>query len=71
MAQVVEHLPHKCEAFSSNPSTTKKKKKRKKETTVKKTLKFALFFSIPTAYVFYTYCTLLILGLNKCWIPYS
>jgi hypothetical protein len=27
MTQVVEHLPSKCEAQSSNPSTTKKKKK--------------------------------------------
>jgi hypothetical protein len=28
-AQVVEYLPSKCEALSSNPSTTKKKKKKK------------------------------------------
>jgi hypothetical protein len=27
MTQVVEHLPNKCEALSSNPSTRKKKKK--------------------------------------------
>jgi hypothetical protein len=27
MAQVVDHLPSKCEALNSNPSTTKKKKK--------------------------------------------
>jgi hypothetical protein len=27
MAQVVELLPSKCEALSSNPSTTEKKKK--------------------------------------------
>jgi hypothetical protein len=26
---VVEHLPHQCEALSSNPSTTKKAKKTK------------------------------------------
>jgi hypothetical protein len=26
MSQVVEHLPTKCEALSSNPNTTKKKK---------------------------------------------
>jgi hypothetical protein len=25
---VVEHLPSKCEALSSNPSTTKKKKEK-------------------------------------------
>jgi hypothetical protein len=29
MAQVVEHLPIKCEVQSSNPNTTKKKKKSK------------------------------------------
>jgi hypothetical protein len=29
MAQVVGHLPSKCEALSSNPTTTKKKKKKK------------------------------------------
>jgi hypothetical protein len=28
MAQVVEHLPRKSEALSSNPNTKKKKKKR-------------------------------------------
>jgi hypothetical protein len=28
VAQVVQHLPSKCEALSSNPSTTKKKKKK-------------------------------------------
>jgi hypothetical protein len=28
MAQVVECLPHKCEATSSNPSTTDGKKKK-------------------------------------------
>jgi hypothetical protein len=28
---VVEHLPHKHEALSSNPSATKKKKKKEKE----------------------------------------
>jgi hypothetical protein len=27
MAQVVEHLPSKCETLSSNPSTAKNKKK--------------------------------------------
>jgi hypothetical protein len=27
---VIEHLPRKCEALSSNPKTTKKKKKKKK-----------------------------------------
>jgi hypothetical protein len=30
MAQVVEHLPSKCQALSSNPSIAKKKKKKKK-----------------------------------------
>jgi hypothetical protein len=29
MAQMVEYLPSKCEALSSNHSTIKKKKKRK------------------------------------------
>jgi hypothetical protein len=29
MAELVEHLPSKCEALSSNPNTTKKKKKGK------------------------------------------
>jgi hypothetical protein len=29
--QVVEHLPSKCEALSSNPSTKKKRKERKKD----------------------------------------
>jgi hypothetical protein len=28
MAQVVDHLPSKCEALSSNPSVIKKKKKK-------------------------------------------
>jgi hypothetical protein len=28
VAQVVQHLPGKCEALSSNPITTKKKKKK-------------------------------------------
>jgi hypothetical protein len=28
LAQVVEHLPHTCEALISNSSTTKKKKKK-------------------------------------------
>jgi hypothetical protein len=28
VTQVVEHLPSKCEALSSNPSATKKKKKK-------------------------------------------
>jgi hypothetical protein len=27
---VVEHLPSKCKALSSNPSTTKKKKRRRR-----------------------------------------
>jgi hypothetical protein len=31
VSQVVEHLPSKCEALSSNPSTAKKKKKKKKK----------------------------------------
>jgi hypothetical protein len=30
LAQAVDHLPNKCVALSSNPSTTKKKKKKKK-----------------------------------------
>jgi hypothetical protein len=30
VAQVVEHLPSKCEALSPNSSNTKNKKKRKK-----------------------------------------
>jgi hypothetical protein len=30
MAQMVEHLPSKSEALSSNTSTTKKKKKERK-----------------------------------------
>jgi hypothetical protein len=30
MIQVIEPLPSKCEALSSNPSTTKKKKKEEK-----------------------------------------
>jgi hypothetical protein len=29
VTQVVEHLPHKCEALSSNPSTAKKEKKKR------------------------------------------
>jgi hypothetical protein len=29
MTQLIEHLPSKCEALSSNTSTTKKKKKEK------------------------------------------
>jgi hypothetical protein len=29
VAEVVESLPSKCKALSSNPSTTKKKKKKK------------------------------------------
>jgi hypothetical protein len=28
VTQVVEHMPSKCEALSSNPTITKKKKKR-------------------------------------------
>jgi hypothetical protein len=28
VTQVVEHLPNKCEALSSNPRTTPKKKKK-------------------------------------------
>jgi hypothetical protein len=35
MAQVVEYLPCKCEAFSSNPSSAKKKIKVPKEGMVK------------------------------------
>jgi hypothetical protein len=31
MAQVVKHLPSKCEALSSNTSTVKKKKKKDKK----------------------------------------
>jgi hypothetical protein len=31
VSQVVEHLPSKCEALSSNPSTAKKKKKKKEK----------------------------------------
>jgi hypothetical protein len=31
MTQVVEHLPNKCEALSSNPSTRKKKRSWKTE----------------------------------------
>jgi hypothetical protein len=31
VAQVVEHLPGKCNALSSNHITTKKKKKKKKK----------------------------------------
>jgi hypothetical protein len=31
MAQVVDYLPSKCEALSSNPTTTPKKKKKKKK----------------------------------------
>jgi hypothetical protein len=31
VAQVVEPLPSKCKALSSNPKTKKKKKKKKKE----------------------------------------
>jgi hypothetical protein len=31
VAQVVVHLPSKCEAPSSNPRTAKKKKKKKKK----------------------------------------
>jgi hypothetical protein len=27
---MVEHLPHKCGALSSNPNATKKKKKKRK-----------------------------------------
>jgi hypothetical protein len=30
VTQAVEHLPSKCEALSSNPSTTKKNEKEKK-----------------------------------------
>jgi hypothetical protein len=30
VVQVVEQLPSKCKALSSNPSTTKKKKKKEK-----------------------------------------
>jgi hypothetical protein len=32
VAQVVDHLPSKCEALSSNPSTEFKKKKRERKT---------------------------------------
>jgi hypothetical protein len=31
LVQVVEHLPNKCEAQNSNPSTNKKKKERERE----------------------------------------
>jgi hypothetical protein len=31
VAQVIERLPSKCEALTSNPSTTTKKKKKKKK----------------------------------------
>jgi hypothetical protein len=31
MVQVIEWLPSKCKALSSNPSTTKKKKKRRRK----------------------------------------
>jgi hypothetical protein len=31
VAQVVGHLPSKCEAISSNPSATNKKRKRERE----------------------------------------
>jgi hypothetical protein len=31
VAQVVEHLPSKCEALSSNPRTSKKKKKEEEK----------------------------------------
>jgi hypothetical protein len=31
VAQVVEHLPSKCEAPSTNPSVSKKKKKSKNQ----------------------------------------
>jgi hypothetical protein len=31
LAQAVDHLPNKCVALSSNPSTTKKKKKKKRQ----------------------------------------
>jgi hypothetical protein len=31
MAQVLKHLPRKCEALSSNPSTEKKKEGRNKK----------------------------------------
>jgi hypothetical protein len=33
-AQVVEHLPSKCEAPSSNPSTDKKKKSKKTQNNI-------------------------------------
>jgi hypothetical protein len=29
VAQVIQHLPSKCEALSTNPSTTKKKKRER------------------------------------------
>jgi hypothetical protein len=29
MVHVLEHMPNKCEALSSNPSTAKKEKKKK------------------------------------------
>jgi hypothetical protein len=32
VAQVVKHLPHKCESLNSNLSITKKKKEREKNT---------------------------------------
>jgi hypothetical protein len=38
VAQVVEHLPSKCEALNSNPSTAKRKKERKKNRNVKRVL---------------------------------
>jgi hypothetical protein len=31
VAQVVEHLPRKCEALNSNPKIAKKKKKEEEE----------------------------------------
>jgi hypothetical protein len=39
VAQVVEHLPRKCEALSSNPSPAKKKKKKKKKKKTQKNIK--------------------------------
>jgi hypothetical protein len=36
VAQVIESLPSKCEALSSNPITSKKKKREKKKNSSKK-----------------------------------
>jgi hypothetical protein len=44
VAEVVKHLPSKCEALSSNSSTTKKKKStvKKKKQCILQFLKYAL-----------------------------